>query len=82
MKSETIKMEFGKLFRIHRLKEKVAIDHLSKMIGVSTRTIMNWESGKTFIEDLSLICAIEKVMNASVPRLLEMAVKNVINRQK
>jgi transcriptional regulator with XRE-family HTH domain len=81
MKSETVKKEFGNLFRIARGKANLSRRELALRIGVSRNTIMNWEFGKTFIEDFGLFDSIQEHTGIYVPALLDETVKNIRARK-
>lgn len=72
--SEKIKDEFGRLFRGARDAKKLSRASLGLRLGISPKTIQSWEMGRTFIEDLSLIPAIEAELDISLSDLIDRAV--------
>ncbi len=71
--SNEIKAEFGKKFREARDQKKLSRATLGVRLGISPKTIQSWEMGRTFIEDLSLIPAIESELDISVSNLIARA---------
>jgi len=71
--SNEIKAEFGKKFREARDLKKLSRATLGVRLGISPKTIQSWEMGRTFIEDLSLIPAIESELDISVSNLIARA---------
>lgn len=71
--SSEIKAEFGKRFREARDEKKLSRATLGVRLGISPKTIQSWEMGRTFIEDLSLIPAIENELSISVSDLIAKA---------
>lgn len=68
-----IKAEFGKRFRAARDAKKLSRAAFGVRLGISPKTIQSWEMGRTFIEDLSLIPAIEAELDISVSDLIAKA---------
>lgn len=66
MLSKTIKVQFGKLLRDARDKKRISRAALGVRLGISPKTIQSWEMGRTFIEDLSLIPALESELDISI----------------
>lgn len=66
----SIKTFFGKNFRDAREAKKFSRAALAVRLGISPKTIQSWEMGRTFIEDLSLIPAIEKELSIEFPSLI------------
>ncbi len=59
MNTQELKSEFGKRFRTARDAKKLSRAALGQRLGISPKTIQSWEMGRTFVENLSLIPAIE-----------------------
>jgi transcriptional regulator with XRE-family HTH domain len=70
MQTSTLKHEFGKRFRAAREDHKLSRAALAVRLGISPKTIQSWEMGRTFIENLSLIPAIEAELNTTFAELL------------
>ncbi len=70
MMSSQIKLEFGRRFREARDAKKLSRAALGLRLGISPKTIQSWEMGRTFIEDLSLIPAIQAELDISVSDLI------------
>lgn len=68
--SKSVKLAFGKRFREARDGKKLSRAALGQRLGISPKTIQSWEMGRTFIEDLSLIPAIEVELEISVSDLI------------
>jgi transcriptional regulator with XRE-family HTH domain len=73
MTSPSLKTEFGQRFRTARDGKKLSRAALAMRLGISPKTIQSWEMGRTFIEDLSLIPAIESELGVSFAHLLGQA---------
>jgi len=69
-----IKKNFGKLFAEKRRKLKISSEALGNLLGLDGNTIRNWECGKTFIRDLSLIIDIYDKTGIDVIELLKKSV--------
>ncbi len=74
MMTKTIKEEFGKRLRYARDAKRLSRAALGVRLGVSPKTIQSWEMGRTFIEDLSLIPAIESELGVAVSALIAKSV--------
>ncbi len=70
MGSQSFKSQFGKRFRRAREERRLSRAALGVRLGISPKTIQSWEMGRTFIEDLSLIPAIEAELNVTLAYLL------------
>lgn len=66
----SLKEEFGARFRAARDARKLSRAALGVRLGVSPKTIQSWEMGRTFIEDLSLVPAIEAELGITFAGLL------------
>ncbi len=66
-----IKADFGKRLREARDSKKYSRQVLGVRLGVSPKTIQSWEMGRTFIENLSLIPAIERELDISISKLIK-----------
>lgn len=73
MLNQTIKEEFGRHLRNARDTRKLSRAALGLRLGISPKTIQSWEMGRTFIEDLALIPAIETELSISVSQLISQA---------
>lgn len=73
--SDSIKNEFGKRFREARDAKKLSRAALGLRLGVSPKTIQSWEMGRTFIENLSLIPAIEDELEINIPEIIDRSVR-------
>ena len=82
MRNQTIRTEFGRIFRRKRVAAGMSRAALSVAIGASYGAIRKWESGTRFIEDLSLIGPIEKSINAYLPDMLDEAFRAVSKRTR
>jgi len=82
MKNTTIKAEFGKLLYRNRKAKSLSREIVADELGISTRTLANWEKGKTFIEDLSIIDDMDKNYDINIPTLLQQAITNIRSRQR
>lgn len=71
-----IKADFGKRLRKARDAKKYSRQVLGVRLGVSPKTIQSWEMGRTFIENLSLIPAIERELDVSISSLIDEATGN------
>jgi transcriptional regulator with XRE-family HTH domain len=79
--SKKIKKEFGALLRKERMKKCVGVDEFAVELGISGRTVINWEGGKTFV-NLDFVDKIESVLGVYVPTLLDVAVKKTRKNKK
>ena len=43
-------MDYSKLIKKYRLKKQISQEQLARNLGICTRTIQNWESGKKISE--------------------------------
>lgn len=68
--SQKFKHKFGRHFRRARDKQGLSRAKLGEMLGISPKTVQSWESGRTFIEDLSLISSINEIMDIDLWNLL------------
>lgn len=68
-----IKADFGKRLRKARDAKRFSRQVLGVRLGVSPKTIQSWEMGRTFIENLSLIPAIERELEISISSLIDEA---------
>lgn len=82
VKSSSVKVEFGKLLQMGRKKAGMSKIAFANTIGVSHRTIDNWEDGKTFIENLGLIDVIHDKTGIYIPTLLDDAIKSLRSRRR
>lgn len=82
MTDKAIKVEFGKMLNASRRKKSLTREAVSHGIGVSTRTIANWEKGNTFIEDLSIIDDMIRLYEINIPLLLSDAVEKIQSRKR
>ena len=80
-RKETIRIEFGKLLRNARDKAGISRADLAYHLDIHPHTIAHWETGRCFINDLSLITEIYEHIDAYIPDLLHQAVTNVVNRR-
>jgi len=80
MKNETIKKEFGRLLCLSRKRACVTQENMARTLGVSVRTVSNWEKGCTFIEDLSIIDDVERLYGINLSLLLDEAIKDIRSR--
>lgn len=71
-----IKADFGKRLRKARDAKRFSRQVLGVRLGVSPKTIQSWEMGRTFIENLSLIPAIERELEISISSLIDEATCN------
>jgi transcriptional regulator with XRE-family HTH domain len=69
-----MKIEFGKRLRVQREKKGFSRASLGLRLGISPKTIQSWENGRTFIENLSLIPALEAELDASISALITDAI--------
>jgi transcriptional regulator with XRE-family HTH domain len=76
--TSNIKAEFGKQFRSARDAKKLSRAALAMRLGISPKTIQSWEMGRTFIENLSLIPAIEAELTISVTSLIEKSTRGIM----
>ncbi len=70
---DTIKTKFGKLFRAARDTKRLSRAALGMRLGISPKTIQSWENGRTWIEKLSLIPAIESELDVSISEIIRRA---------
>ncbi|MFH0912017.1 MAG: S24 family peptidase [Planctomycetota bacterium] len=68
--SYNLKKVFGQRFRAAREAKKLSRAALSLRLSISPKTIQSWEMGRTFIENLSLLPAIESELQINVIQLL------------
>jgi len=78
--SRDFKAEFGRRFREARDAKKISRATLGLRLGISPKTIQSWEMGRTFIEDLSLMPAIEAELEIVLSDLME-AAKGAVSGQ-
>jgi transcriptional regulator with XRE-family HTH domain len=69
-----LKLEFGRRFRDARDRLGFSRASLGLRLGISPKTIQSWEMGRTFIEDLSLIPALEAELDISISAIIAEAV--------
>jgi transcriptional regulator with XRE-family HTH domain len=82
LKSKTVKLEFGERFRIKRKQASLSREELARTVGISPKTLKNWEDGKTFVEDLGVIEPIEKASGIYIPALLDEAIRAIAKRSR
>jgi len=80
LKSQTVKTAFGTLFRTKRIQASISREELARIVGISPKTLKNWEDGKTFVEDLGVIESIEKASGIYIPALLDEAIRTIAKR--
>ncbi|MFI3605874.1 helix-turn-helix domain-containing protein [Vagococcus fluvialis] len=62
-------MEINKLLKQKRIENKMTQEELSEKLYVSSKTISNWETGKT-TPDLDSLIRLKKLLNISLDKLL------------
>lgn len=73
--TQEIKEGFGKRLRSARDAKGYSRQVLGTRLGVSPKTVQSWENGRTFIEKLSLIPAIERELGVCISQLIEEAIE-------
>jgi len=70
-----IKKSFGEKMKIARKLAGYSRAKLAVELGVSSKTIQSWETGRTFPENMSLVPIIEKKLSFFVPEILGQTVR-------
>jgi len=76
-RKKLIKCEFGRQFRKIRDDRDQSRAELAARLGISPKTIQSWEMGRTFLEDLSLIPALEAELGITLSDLINLALASV-----
>ena len=63
-------MTFGEKLKFLRLKEKMSQEELGLAIGVNKRSVINYETGKSFPRDTGVYGKIAKIFNVTTDYLL------------
>jgi DNA-binding XRE family transcriptional regulator len=82
IRSSNIKKEFGKMFKKLRKSKKITQEELAESLSIERTTVVNWETGKSFITDLSLIVDIHKITGIYIVEVLDMAVRKCIEKKR
>lgn len=69
-----IKAEFGRRLRMARDAKRMSRATLAIRLGISPKTIQSWEMGRTFIEKLDLIPALESELDINISAIIAQAV--------
>jgi transcriptional regulator with XRE-family HTH domain len=73
-----IKKSFGEKMKICRKNAGYSRAKLAVELGVSSKTIQSWETGRTFPENMSLVPIIEKKLGFFVPDILGQTVREEV----
>lgn len=73
--NKRIQKNFGKLFKSERKKLDIKVKTMAKNLGIDENTIRNWECGKTFIRDLSLLLEIRNKTGIDIIKILDTAIE-------
>lgn len=75
--TKSIKKEFGRRFRQKRKniqhptrQQCMSRQCMADKLGMSPKTIQSWEMGRTFPENLSMVCKLDRMFGINVPENL------------
>lgn len=77
-----IKKAFGEKLKTARTLAGYSRAKLSVELGVSSKTIQSWETGRTFPENMSLVPVIEKKLGFFIPEILGETVKEEVAKME
>ena len=63
-------MKFGEKLRLARKRKKLTQDELAKLVGVSKRTIVNYESGEIYPKERKMYTTLAKALDLSPSYLI------------
>jgi len=75
-----IKASFGEKMKLARTMAGYSRQKLSEELGISSKTIQSWETGRTFPENMSLIPLIEKRLGFFIPNILGETVREEVEK--
>jgi len=76
----SIKKSFGEKLKLARMAVGYSRAKLAAQLGVSSKTIQSWETGRTFPENMALIPMIEKMLSFFIPDILSQTVREEVGR--
>jgi len=74
----SIKKSFGEKMKLARSMTGYSRQKLSVELGVSSKTIQSWETGRTFPENMSLVPVIEQKLGFFIPDILGETVREEV----
>jgi len=75
-----IKVSFGEKMKLARTMAGYSRQKLSEELGISSKTIQSWETGRTFPENMSLVPLIEQRLGFFIPKILGETVREEVEK--
>ena len=75
-------MDFGNKIRKLREEHNFTQSHLASLLGISTRTIYNYEKGKLLPKDIKVIKGLTEIFNVSTDYLMENINASIMSKQE